>query len=106
MEQRRSDLLDRNKGSDVKLEEYSFSLSQKIKLHERCFIFIRDFPGTEGFRIKKIISNAPKENFVWLGALMVANVNVCLGGVTDAHNLGPPGAIYDLPTLFRGNGVT
>lgn len=98
---RRASLLEPNKHSDVKVERYSFGLSQAITIGTPVAISLSGNPSVD-IRPQRICTNVPGPNFVFLNLIQVANVVVTVGnGVEDANDYAANavGTILDLPTL-------
>lgn len=100
---RRKMLLDPNADSEIKVERYSFSLSQDIVLGTATLFgtSMTGTPDTE-FRPQLITMNAPSPGFAVITNIKMANVNVTVGpGNEDAFNYsaGSWGRNMDMPTL-------
>lgn len=98
---KRAGLLEPNKHSDVKVERYSFGLSQAITIGTAVAISLSGNPSVD-IRPQRICTNVPGPNFVFLNLIQVANVVVTVGnGVEDANDYAANavGTILDLPTL-------
>lgn len=98
---RRASLLEPNKHSDVKVERYSFGLSQAIVIGTSVAIALSGNPSVD-IRPQRIVTNVPGPNYVYLNLIQVANVVVTVGnGVEDANDYasGAVGTMLDLPTL-------
>jgi hypothetical protein len=98
---KRAALLEPNKHSDVKVERYSFGLSQAIVIGTAVGITLSGNPSVD-IRPQRICTNVPGPNFVFLTLIQVANVVVTVGnGVEDANDYAAHavGTILDLPTL-------
>jgi hypothetical protein len=98
---RRASLLEPNKHSDIKVERYSFGLSQAIVIGTAIAITLSGNPSVD-IRPQRICTNVPGPNFVFLNLIQVANVVVTVGnGVEDANDYAANavGTILDLPTL-------
>lgn len=98
---KRAALLEPNKHSDVKVERYSFGLSQAIVIATSVAISLTGNPSVD-IRPQRICTNVPGPNFVFLTLIQVANVVVTVGnGVEDANDYAANavGTILDLPTL-------
>lgn len=97
----RAKLLEPNKHSDIKVERYSFGLSQAIVIGTAVAISLSGNPSVD-LRPQRICTNVPGPNFVFLSLIQVANVVVTVGnGVEDANDYssGAVGTMLDLPTL-------
>lgn len=98
---KRASLLEPNKHSNVKVERYSFGLSQAITIGTAVAISLSGNPSVD-IRPQRICTNVPGPNFVFLNLIQVANVVVTVGnGVEDANDYAANavGTILDLPTL-------
>lgn len=98
---KRASLLEPNKHSEVKVERYSFGLSQAITIGTPVAISLSGNPSVD-IRPQRICTNVPGPNFVFLNLIQVANVVVTVGnGVEDANDYAANavGTILDLPTL-------
>jgi hypothetical protein len=94
------DKIQPNRDSDIKMEEYEFSVSKKIILGHASLIEITSSPDTM-FRPKLASSNVPSPGFILLEDIFIANVSVMVGGgITDAfhYNVASPTPV-DWPTL-------
>jgi len=99
--QQRASLLEPNKGSDVKVERYSFGLSQALVVGTAAAIVLAGNPSAD-IRPQRICTNVPGPNYVFLTLIQVANVVVTIGtGVEDASDYSnvAVGTMLDLPTL-------
>jgi hypothetical protein len=108
--QKRKMLLDPNMGSDVKVERYSFSLSQDVVLGTAT-LFNTNMTGTPDttFRPQLITMNAPSPGFAVITNIKMANVNVTVGpGSEDAFNYSASswGRMMDMPTLLPSTRAT
>lgn len=98
---KRASLLEPNKYSAVKVERYSFGLSQAITIGTAVAIALSGNPSVD-IRPQRICTNVPGPNYVYLSLIQVANVVVTVGnGVEDANDYAANavGTILDLPTL-------
>jgi len=105
---RRASLLEPNKGSRIKVERYSFGLSQDIVVGTPVAIAMNGNPSVD-MRPQRVTSNAPGPNFVFLSLIQVANVVVTVGqGFEDANDYAAHavGTMLDLPTLSPQNRAT
>lgn len=99
--EQRARLLEPNKDSKVKIERYSFTLSQAITIQTASAISLQGNPSVT-IRPQRITTNVPGPNFVFLNLIQVANVVVTVGtGVEDANDYASDavGTMLDLPTL-------
>lgn len=102
---RRASLLEPNKGSRIKVERYSFGLSQAIVIGTVAVISMNGNPSVD-MRPQRVTSNVPGPNFVFLSLIQVANVVVTVGqGFEDANDYAAHavGTMLDLPTLSPQN---
>ena len=102
---RRASILNPNKGSEVKVERYAFSISQAIVIGAAVGIAVNGQPDTT-IRPQRVTMNAPTTNFVFINEIKVANVSVTVGaGAIDAFNFNPQGVgqSLDMPTLTPAN---
>lgn len=105
---RRASLLEPNKGSRIKVERYSFGLSQDIVVGTPVAISMNGNPSVD-MRPQRVTSNVPGPNFVFLSLIQVANVVVTVGqGFEDANDYAANavGTMLDLPTLSPQNRAT
>lgn len=104
---KRGSLLEPNRGSSIKVERYSFALNQTITLAAAVALSMSAQP-TVTIRPQRVFCNAPAANFASLASMNVANVNVFVGGSTDAIEFAnvSVGSILDLPTLSPANKAT
>ena len=97
----RATLLEPNKGSNVKVERYSFGLSQALVVGTAAAIVLAGNPSVD-IRPQRICTNVPSPNYVYLTLIQVANVVVTVGtGVEDASDYAnvAVATMLDLPTL-------
>lgn len=97
----RATLLEPNKGSNVKVERYSFGLSQALVVGTAAAIVLAGNPSVD-IRPQRICTNVPGPNYVFLTLIQVANVVVTVGtGVEDASDYAnvAVATMLDLPTL-------
>jgi len=107
---RRQMLLDPNAGSDVKIERYSFSLSDTATFGTAAAMTsaLSGAPDTD-FRPQIVTMNAPFPGFAYIQNIKVANVSVTVGpGLEDAYNYSAAswGRSLDMPTLTPANRAT
>jgi hypothetical protein len=106
---RREMMLEPNKGSAVKVERYTFTLSQAITLGTAvAFTTLTGQPDTS-IRPQRLTCNAPAPMFAFLQEIKVANVSVSVGsGLEDAYNYNANGVgqQLDMPTLSPANRAT
>lgn len=97
----RASLLEPNRGSAVKVERYSFGLSQALVVGTAAAIVLAGNPSVD-IRPQRICTNVPGPNYVYLTLIQVANVVITVGtGVEDASDYSnvAVGTMLDLPTL-------
>lgn len=97
----RASLLEPNKGSAIKVERYSFGLSQALVVGTAAAIVLAGNPSVD-IRPQRICNNVPGPNYVYLTLIQVANVVITVGtGVEDASDYSnvAVGTMLDLPTL-------
>lgn len=105
----RAALLDPNENSLLKIERYSFSLTNSFTLGGAGvpLVDMTLQPNTK-IRPQRVVMNAPAPNFVLLSGLQVANVNAFVGDLEDAFTYSAlaQGVALDLPTLEPANRLT
>lgn len=105
----RHSLLEPNAGSHIKVERYSFGLSQSIVIGVASNISMNSAPSVD-LRPQRVTSNVPGPNFVFLTLIQVANVVVTVGqgNFEDANDYAANavGTMLDLPTLSPQNRAT
>ncbi len=105
----RERLIEPNKGSAIKVEKYTFTLSQAITLGTAvAFTTLTGQPDTT-IRPQRLTCNAPAPMFAFLQEIKVANVSVSVGsGLEDAYNYNANGVgqALDMPTLSPANRAT
>lgn len=104
--QRRASILEPNAGSDVKVERYSFSLSQALVLGTGLALSMTGSPDTN-LRPQRLTMNAPAPGFCTITEVKVGNTSVT-SGTSDAWENGATavGQSYDMPTLTPSNKAT
>jgi len=107
--QKRRSLLEPNAGSHIKVERYSFGLSQQITLGTPANISMNSAPSVD-LRPQRVTTNVPGPNFVYLSLIQVANVVITVGqgnfeDASDYANVAV-GTMLDLPTLSPQNRAT
>lgn len=106
----RTNLLDPNKDSLVKVTRYSFSFSPASNLVLGTASSMGTFTQQPSTSVKgqRVVTNAPIPGFVFLTTLQIANVNVFVGTTEDAYtyNAGAQNVILDLPRLDPQNRAT
>lgn len=103
--QRRASILEPNKGSSVKVERYSFPISQAITIGVGVAISLQGSPDVN-IRPQRVTMNAPIQMFAFVAEIKVANVSVTVGGgFEDAYdyNANGVGQSLDMPTLSPAN---
>ena len=99
----RARLLEPNKDSAIKVERYTFTISQELTLGTTETITMTGQPDTS-IRPQRLTMNAPSPMFATITEIKVANVSVSVGpGSEDAFNYSPLGVgmSLDMPTLSR-----
>jgi hypothetical protein len=106
--QARAALLDPNEHSLLKIERYSFSLTNNFALATPATLTDMTLQPNTRIRPQRVVMNAPAPNFVLLSGLQVANVNVFVGDTEDAFTYSAlaQGVALDLPTLDPANRLT
>lgn len=106
---RRAMMLNPNKGSTIKVENYLFPLGQSVTLGVNTQLSMTNQPDVT-IRPQRAVMNAPSPAFASIAEMRVANVAVTVGGGTsfDAFfmNAGGVGVRLDLPTLSPANRAT
>lgn len=105
---RRQALINPNKGSDVKVERYSFTISQALAIGTAAALSMTGQPDTT-IRPQVLTMNAPSPMFATIQEIKVANVSVTVGtGAEDAFNYSPLAVAkhLDMPTLTPANRAT
>lgn len=105
----RARIIEPNKGSSVKVEKYSFTLSHAITLGTA--VTFTNFSGQPDTTIRpqRVTMNAPAPMFAFINDIKVANVSVIVGGGSeDAFNYNALGVgqSLDMPTLSPANRAT
>jgi hypothetical protein len=105
MTRHRELVLEPNKGSDVKIERYSFPLAQALTLGTpAAFTTLTGTPSVY-IRSQRVTTNAPAYGFAYITGIQTGNVNALVGAVgEDAadYNAGAFDSHLDLPTLAPG----
>jgi hypothetical protein len=104
----RAALLDPNENSLLKIERYSFSLTNLFTLGTTTPLVDMTLQPNTKIRPQRVVMNAPAPNFVLLTGLQVANVNAFVGDTEDAFTYSAlaQGVALDLPTLEPANRLT
>jgi hypothetical protein len=103
--QRRASILEPNKGSSVKVERYSFPISQAITIGVGVALALTGSPDVN-IRPQRVTMNSPCQMFAFVAEIKVANVSVTVGGgFEDAYdyNANGVGQSLDMPTLSPAN---
>lgn len=106
--QKRVSLLNPNMGSDVKVERYTFTLSQALTIGVAAAITMTGQPDTS-IRPQVLTMNAPSPMFATIQEIKVANVSVTVGtGAEDAFDYSALAVMkqLDMPTLTPANRAT
>jgi hypothetical protein len=83
---RRELLLDPNKGSNLKVDDYSLDMDDTVTLGTSKSLSLSDSPSVY-IRPMQLLTNAPVPGFVLIDEIKVANSSVTIGaGRTDAYN--------------------
>jgi hypothetical protein len=103
----RAHILSPNKGSDVKVGRYSFSVNQSLVIGTAAAITASQSPDTN-IRPQRVSMNVPSVGFALISEIKAANVSVLVGGLTDAFDFTPTGVgqSLDMPTITPSNKVT
>jgi hypothetical protein len=99
--------MDPNRGLAVKIGRYDFSISTPITIGDATTFSTPRQPQTR-IRSKRLFCNVPCPQFITLSALLVANINVFIGGPSDAFTYASQSldSVIDLPTLYPQNQMT
>jgi hypothetical protein len=103
--QRRASILEPNKGSAIKVERYSFPISQAITIGTGVALALQGSPDVN-IRPQRVTMNAPCAMFAFVAEIKVANVSVTVGGgFEDAFDYTATGVgqSLDMPTLSPAN---
>lgn len=105
----RKHLINPNANSSLKVERYTFSISENITLGTpQTFTTLTGQPDVT-IRPQRLTCNAPSPMFAFFQVIRMANVNVTVGtGQEDAfnYNANGVGQILDMPTLNPANRAT
>ncbi len=103
----RERILNPNKGSDVQIERYYFSINQTLTLGTTVAISANGNPSTK-MRPQRVTLNCPVMGFITVDTLQVANVGVSVGGTSDGFdfNANGVGQALDCPTLTPADKAT
>ncbi len=103
----RERILNPNKGSDVQIERYYFSINQTLTLGTTVAVSANGNPSTR-MRPQRVTLNCPVMGFITVDTLQVANVGVSVGGSADGYdfNANGVGQALDCPTLTPADKAT
>lgn len=102
-------LLQPNRGSDVKVERYTFTIDTPLTIGGGAVAFLMTGQPDTQIRPQILSINAPSVMFATITEIKVANVSVSIGvGAEDAYNYSPlaPDRHLDMPTLTPANRAT
>lgn len=105
---RRTQLLDPNRGSGLKVERYVFPLSQAVTIGTASALAITGSPDCT-FRPQRFTMVVPTAGFITITEIKMANVGISIGpGLIDAFqfNSNGVGQMMDMPTLTPANRAT
>lgn len=106
---RRAMMLNPNRGSTIKVENYLFPLAQNVVVGTATALSMTNNPDVT-IRPQRAVMNSPTPAFASISEMRVANVAVTVGGGTsfDAFfmNAAGVGVRLDLPTLSPANRAT
>lgn len=107
--QHRRALINPNANSSLKVERYTFSISENITLGTaQAFAALTGQPDVT-IRPQRLTCNAPAPMFAFFQVIRMANVNITVGaGQEDAfnYNANGVGQSLDMPTLNPANRAT
>jgi hypothetical protein len=105
LEQERA--MDPNRGLATKIGRYDFSVTTPLVIGDASGFSTSKQPQTR-IRSKRLFCNVPCPQFVTISALLIANINVFIGGPSDAATYAPTAldSLIDLPTLSPQNQMT
>ena len=106
--ERRAMLLEPNKGSDLKVERYTFAINITITaLGSQGALSGSNSPDVN-FRPQRVTTNVVSPGMVLITDIRVANVSFSVGGQLDAwqFNANAVGQHLDIPTLTPANKAT
>jgi len=107
--QQRRALINPNANSSLKVERYTFSISENITLGTaQAFATLTGQPDVT-IRPQRLTCNAPSPMFAFFQVIRMANVNITVGtGQEDAfnYNANGVGQSLDMPTLNPANRAT
>jgi hypothetical protein len=101
-------LLEPNRGSELKVERYTFGISAPITLTVSGAITPVSNSPDVNFRPQRVTMNVPSPGFILITDARVANVSFVVGGSVDAwqFNANAVGESLDVPTLTPANRAT
>jgi hypothetical protein len=99
--------VDPNRYSHVKVQGYSFSLTQQLTLNAPQG-FLQTLQPNAKIRPTRMFANVMWPGFVTLSSVQVANVSVLLGATDDSYNYSPlaQGTVNNFPTLDTSTRAT
>ena len=101
-------LLEPNRGSELKVERYTFGIQTSITLSVSGAITPVSNSPDVNFRPQRVTMNVPSPGFILVTDARVANVSFVVGGSIDAwqFNANAVGESLDVPTLTPANRAT
>ena len=101
-------LLEPNRGSELKVERYTFGITAYITLSVSGAIAPQSNGPDVDFRPQRVTMNVPSPGFILVTDARVANVSFVVGGSVDAwqFNANAVGESLDVPTLTPANRAT
>lgn len=101
-------LLEPNRGSELKVERYTFGIQTNITLGTAAAIAPVSNSPDVNFRPQRVTMNVPSPGFIFVTDARVANVSFVVGGSIDAwqFNANAVGESLDVPTLTPANRAT
>ena len=101
-------LLEPNRGSELKVERYTFGITTTITLTSPSAITSQSNSPDVNFRPQRVTMNVPSPGFILIADARVANVSFVVGGSVDAwqFNANAVGESLDVPTLTPANRAT
>ena len=101
-------LLEPNRGSELKVERYTFGIPTTITLNMPGAIAPVSNSPDVNFRPQRVTMNVPSPGFILITDARVANVSFVVGGSVDAwqFNANAVGESLDVPTLTPANRAT
>jgi hypothetical protein len=106
--EKRAMLLEPNKGSDLKVERYTFSINATITALGTGGALAGSNSPDVNFRPQRVTANVVSPGMVLITDIRVANVSFSVGGMIDAwqFNANAVGQHLDVPTLTPANKAT